>query len=293
MSEDNTVSAHITKIKSTFQEILEYCHSISQQDAILQHLSGVHEHTRPVAYEAAAMFFALRDMDASASLYQWQSFVNKTGDAYATHTFIGLGWAVAQKQIPLNKLKHTLRLPDRCRVADGCGYYEGLFRHRKAVGLQQYPAYMDTALQKAFDQGLGRSVWYFSQGDPEKTAHLITLFRADRQDDLWRGVGTAAAFVGGCSTETLQHLSALAATFRAQLTTGAAMALKSRTEAGCVTADTVAACTTLWQLTSKQIMLLAQRAYQQVADQDDGYFHWITLLENAFKQNFPHDLQCS
>src|ERR1043166_3958400 len=94
----------------------------------------------------------------------------------------------------LNAIEYLMRP----RVFDGHGYYDGLFRTRSTVKGKKLPAGLTEMTKVWYDQGLGRSICFFSKGDVGRAKQMISDFESARQPALWKGVGHAASYIGGC-----------------------------------------------------------------------------------------------
>ena len=112
---------------------------------------------------------------------------------------------------------------------------------------------------QAYDEGLGRSMWYTVKGDVTKVTEMVRSFPADRHADLWRGVGIACSYVGGFDKEILDALVSASAEHNVQLAIGAAMVAKSRIEAECITEDIETSCHALCNTTAQQAMDITNR----------------------------------
>ena len=97
--------------------------------------------------------------------------------------------------------------------------------------------YISEKNYNAYDEGIGRSIWYICKGDETKVSEMIQQFSLDRHSDLWRGIGIACSFVGGFEEATLKALLASAGKHSVQLGIGAAMVAESCIEADCLTND--------------------------------------------------------
>ena len=161
-----------------------------------------------------------------------------THSAHATQIHVGLGWALAQNEISPIEFLQQLDSMLRYRVLDGYGYYEGFFRRRKSILNQQQPQWNDSTATGAYDQGLGRSLWYIHTGEIDAAKHALEKFPVERHKDLWRGLGIAIAYVGGCSEETIFEILQNAGQHKTDLAEGASRALESRKQSGCFSADT-------------------------------------------------------
>jgi hypothetical protein len=165
-------------------------------------------------------------------------FANGAAAALHAQVYVGLGWAIAKFNFPFLTVVEKLDTRFYFRIADGCGYYDGSFKHRRTIIHKELPLYLPIAAMPMYDQGLGRSIWYTEKADIHKIYNKIETFAAGRHADMWRGVGIAVAYVGGCDDADLKILLQHAATNGFQLACGAALATRSRTMANTMTEDT-------------------------------------------------------
>lgn len=228
------------RVMQTFQaaRTLAEAHGLSSE--LSNFLVHSDAYFRSVAYEGAAMGLALRDSaNNDATFSEWSAFAANEGALHTVQVHIGLGWALAEKDAPL-------KLPAGCTdadaVLDGYGYYFGLLRRRPTVRQQTIPETISPSLLPAFDRGLGRSLWYISKGDLELVMQMMAAFDATRQPNLWRGIGIASTYVGGCSHEQLAALWTAANHHQSQLADGATRAAKSRVKAQTTLEDSDMVC---------------------------------------------------
>ena len=169
------------------------------------------------------------------------------------------------------------------RVADGCGYYDGSFRQRQTVINQQVPVYLPEAKMPMYDQGIGRSLWYTNNTDISNIRTKIESFPASRHASLWRGMGIAVAYVGGCDEHTLTTLWEYAATNGIQLARGAALAVRSRMLANTTTKDTDQ-CSRLWfRLSANAANLFSS---DPNIDNEATYFNWVMQMQEGLANSF-------
>jgi len=277
MTTDNTIVQKMESIQSIFREVQEKDFEDFSISEIADYLNSFDKEFRSIAYEAAAMNLALIDLKRDGKLTLWFHLLNEIGAKHAIQTHVGLGWAFAQEQLNpvtyLNELEEMLRY----RVLDGYGYYEGIFRRRKSIVNQQAIETEDTNVSAAYNQGLGRSIWYISKGDIDVAKSMLDKFPANRLNDLWRGLGIAITYVGGCSQDYLQVIFEKGSTFQIDLATGAAMTLISREEANSITTDAILTCKVLCNKNADQILTIAIDS-----NVGDKFSQWIKNLEVAF-----------
>jgi enediyne biosynthesis protein E3 len=113
---------------------------------------------------------------------------------------VGAGWALARlpgcagASIPLFPSSIPLA---RWLALDGYGFHQGYFYWPESVRRQAVPRGVNGYARRAFDQGLGRSLWFVEGAETAQIASAISAFPQARRADLWSGVGLACAYAGG------------------------------------------------------------------------------------------------
>lgn len=201
---------------------------------------------RGFAFEGAALALALLDQLTPWDRHRWANFLAHDGAAHCYMVHVGAGWACARlfwwTERALARLDPLLRW----LVVDGYGFHEGYFHARRSVERQVRPAKLSGYALRAFDQGLGRSLWFMHGADAARVAAATAAFAPARQADLWSGIGLACAYAGGGDRATLAELWSLAAAHRAQVAQGAAFAAQARQRAGNPAPHTEVACELFW-----------------------------------------------
>jgi enediyne biosynthesis protein E3 len=277
-----SVSCKMDSIQNIFRSVQSSSSETKSLPELFQYLDSFEPEFRSIAYEAASMAIALGDLKDSEHLSSWFQFLEQANH-HATQIHVGLGWALSQLQADPLPFIATLHPMMRYRVADGYGYYEGIFRKRKSVLSQQKPEWTDATASRAFDQGLGRSIWYLNQGQHETAIKMLESFPAERQADLFRGLGIAITYAGGCSEEKLLQISARAGLYKTQLATGAVMGLISRERAGYITEDAALACRVWCYKTVEELVsLYTPEVLSSESTESNAYSNWIHSIEAAF-----------
>ena len=192
---------------------------------------------RSLAYESAAMGLAVEDLKQGNKFSKWQDFSDQFSAQHGSQIHVGLGWAFAKTEQSTLSFLSTLNPWFQSKVLDGIGYFEGMFRRRKAIRMQQVPDGFDQDQRAGYDQGIGRSAWYISKGNIEMTERIVCSFDEHRVSAIWRGVGVAAAYVGGMKDADWRKLMEASRSFRPQLNTGVALVAKARNDAGSLTGE--------------------------------------------------------
>ena len=283
----NEVSQKIERIRSIFLDTQLFYTNNNETDALIGYLEKIEILYRSIGYESASMSIALKDLENNRRLDNWLFFAKGPALAHKAQVYIGLGWAIAKLNLPFTEIVQMIESRLYHRVADGCGYYDGNFRQRHTVINMQAPVYLPEAAMPIYDQGVGRSLWYSSNADIEKIRSKIEHFPARRHADLWRGVGIAVAYVGGCDEETLKTLLEYAGINRVQLACGSALAAKSRMEANSMTADTDR-CSRLWfSLTESETnMFSLDTGNPDTIGNEKAYMNWVMQIEEGLANSF-------
>ena len=243
---------------------------------------------RGFAYEGAAMGLAIVDFLAPWRPRRVARFLLGAGNAHAYMVHVGIGWAAARVPWVCRRLPRLLASLDpllRWLVVDGYGFHQGYFHWQRFVRRQEPPRGLRGYATRAFDQGLGRSLWFVEGADPARLRRSIGAFAADRQGDLWSGVGLASAYAGGVSAEVLSAVRESAGPFLPQLGQGIAFAAKTRHRAGNPAAHTAAACRAIGGISADEAAALCDRTLLDLPPGDDqrpAYESWRQRIQQRF-----------
>lgn len=238
------------------------------------------------AHEGASMALALLDLLTPWKASRWQALVDRAGDRHIYLCLVGAGWALPRllrRALP-GFIERDVLWP---LVYDGFGFHQGFFHHERFILRRARPPLRGYARQ-AFDQGLGRSLWFSRAAEPERIAAAIGAFDPGRQADLWSGVGLAAGYAGGVGGGALERLGSLAVACRPHLLQGVVFAAAARARAGNVTDDCELACRILCASSAADAAAMAERelrASNVTPDsQRDGaaYADWRQRIRSNF-----------
>jgi hypothetical protein len=232
--------------------------------------AGLPAALRGFGYEGAAMGLALLDALTPWRRDRLRRFLAGPGDAHIYIVHVGAGWALARLPwlpslpwLPRAVEGRMARLgldPFLAWLAlDGYGFHQGYFHAPLAIGRQQVPRRLRGYARRAFDHGLGRSLWFSEGADPDRIGATVARFPAARHGDLWAGVGLAAAYAGGAGADDLATLRRAAGAHRPALAQGAAFAAKARLRAGLPTPDNSLACAALCGMTAEEAAAVTDR----------------------------------
>jgi enediyne biosynthesis protein E3 len=276
MSEQSIILQRMEKIRFVFQHAMQFSSS-NDNDAVDAYLKNVEPEFRAVAFEGAAMSFALKDLHDRA-LIDWRAFMRRSEQPYVPHVHVGLGWAIARQKLPSLIFLDSMRPSMLFRVLDGYGYYDGIFRQVQTINSQSRASSIESIHYAGYDQGVGRSLWYSAGGDVIRLSDSVRKFPGDRQGALWRGVGIAVAFVGGCDENKLESLIESAGSELRHLSFGAALAIKARVATDTVSADTILAGRMLCNISVNRVNELIS-GLESSSDEDTYPLFMSRLLE--------------
>lgn len=182
---------------------------------------------RGFAYEGTGMGMAMLDYTSFSKRNRLSEFVEKA-PSYTMLAYIGAGFAIAVLNRDLKRSLAPLKPLERWWAIDGYGFYCGIFRWEQAVEKQRYPKKVKGYGQRAFDRGIGRSLWFRLNDDVNEIADVIKTFPEHRQADLWSGIGLASTYAGGVDRATLEAIKANAGPYKSYVALGSSMAAINR-----------------------------------------------------------------
>jgi Protein of unknown function (DUF1702) len=283
----NEALQNLERIKSVFLDTQLFYAKHDDISELTGYLEKIEPAFRSIGYESASMAIALAGLQKDMGLDEWLSYAKGPARAHTAQVYIGLGWAIAKLNLPFLSVVEKIETRFYHRVADGCGYYDGTFRHRQTVLNQQLPVYLPADALPIYYQGVGRSLWYSSNADITRVRSKVKSFLPISHADLWRGIGIAVSYVGGCDNDSLKTLLEYAATNSDQLACGAALVARSRMQANAMTTDTDQ-CSRLWfMLTSGQANMFSVNPSNPTSIENEKiYFDWIIKAEDDLANSF-------
>ncbi len=284
-NENSRTTKHLESIGEAFLTGYNTALGIGDLRFLADGLNELEKDFRGFAFEGAAMAVTLLD-----SLMPWRrsrvlQFLQGPAWRHRYMVHVGMGWAVARlpRWVPVKTGTDDLL---RWLVLDGYGFHEGYFKTRKFCGPEapRTPRLSGYAA-RAFDQGLGRSMWFIHGSNVERIRVCIERFHSSRHADLWSGVGLACTYAGGCDEATIHQLKAAASNFAPELAQGAAFAAKTRLEAGLVVPHTALSCAILCDSSVEQAANETDTALLHLPSRTESqprYEIWRTNIQSAF-----------
>lgn len=253
-------------------------------EVLVPRLNAIDSEFRGIAYEGAGMGLMLLD-----SLGPWKkrlkAFIAGPGAPYDWLLYIGAGLVLPR--VPMKPDRFLARLDPFLRwfVMDGYGFYEGFFSGQRSVQEHVIPSRISGYGRRAFDHGLGRSIWFSTGANVERIVATISTFPAARQADLWGGIGLACAYAAGVvDRESIKMLRIAAGPHGPAMVAGAAVAATFRMQTGGVAAHTDLACEVLCGLSSEMVAHIASLARRNLPPDgaEPAYEIWRQRLAHQF-----------
>jgi hypothetical protein len=192
---------------------------------IVNACTQVPEELRGFFVEGASMGCAVRDAFnwRGNCLLEWRQRCHSRFD-YLVH--VGAGWAAARLPWRTKAIRDVLDPVHHWLLQDGMGFHDAYFATRRVTS--GWKRVRRGYQSRAYDQGVGRGLWFICAGDIAGVSELIANLPNERRADLWSGVGLAMAYAGEVSREDWAKGIVLAGSNAPWLRQGAAFATAAR-----------------------------------------------------------------
>lgn len=238
---------------------------------------------RGFAFEGAGMALMLLDR-THLERNCFGAFLAGPGEPHIYMLHVGAGWAFARLPWLRGRLDSALKPLDpllRWLAVDGYGFHEGYFRWPESIRKCAVPDAVTGYTLRAFDQGLGRSLWFVDGANPERAAATIAAFPETRRADLWAGLGLACTYAGGADRQSIEKLRELAGEHANAAAQGAGFAAETRRRAGNLVPHCDLACQVLCGMSAEQASLIPreERAALPPDGQVPAYEVWRQRIQ--------------
>ena len=250
---------------------------------------GIEQEWRGFWLEGAAMGVVLRDRLMPWRRRQWEAFLREAGEAHLYMLYVGAGWAMARLPGRVEKAVAPFDPLLRWLMLDGYGFHEGFFHPERSLFGQPHPARVRGYARRAFDQGLGRVMWFASGADVRAIAEAIGRFAEDRRADLWSGAGLGCTYAGRVDDGELTELRELAGPFLPQLAQGASFAAKARVRGGNLTDYQERACGILCEMSAHDAAAVSDEALRDLPP--DGEVPSFEIWRRRIQRHFAEKLE--
>lgn len=226
------------------------------------------------AFEGAAMAFWLLDSLSLLRRDRWSHFLQDTKEVHPYVVHVGAGWSLARLPWYRRNPERAVRHLDpflRWLVIDGFGFHEGYFRASKWIHNPVRRPILSDYGNRAFDQGLGRSLWFVEGADATEITRTIRSFDLNRQPDLWSGVGLACAYAGQASVPELESLMVSAQSNLAHLRQGVTFGAEARVRGEISDEHTERTCEVVCGMSAESAAALTQMAKADVESASESH----------------------
>jgi hypothetical protein len=243
---DAGIRSRLEQVGCTFLEGYHAALEEEEPGALGLRLNEANVELRGFAFEGAAMGLSLLDYLMPWKRERLRAFLAGPGAHHAYMVHVGAGWALARLRRRVDRALERLDPLLGWLAVDGYGFHEGYFHWPCRVREKRVPGRLSGYALRAFDQGLGRSLWFVDGAEVARIPRTIADFPPARHADLWSGVGLACSYAGGMGRGAIESLRSEAGPYRDHLAQGAAFAAKARQRAGNPASHTDLACQVLW-----------------------------------------------
>lgn len=260
-------------------------------DTLADRLDCIEREWQGFAYEGAAMGLAL--LDGLLPGRRLGAFLDGPGAPHVYMVHVGAGWALAR--LPIGRTRRFDRLDPLLRwlTFDGYGFHEGYFRPAQTLHDRLRPRALSGYARRAFDQGVGRSLWFVEGASAGAVVDRIAAFPAERRGDLWSGVGLACAYAGGATVNDCRVLRDHCGPYRPALAQGAAFAAQARRRAGSLDVAPTAtlACQILCNLSPQAAADVTDRTLADLSSAGPvpAYEVWRQRIQRHFRTHLSID----
>lgn len=247
-------------------------------------LDAVTPELRGIAYEGAGMGLAFLDSFAPTR-NRLAAFVHGYGTPYRSLIYIGAGLVLPR--VPRSTTAYLRKIDPfyRWYVMDGYGFYEGFFEWEKTIQKRQPLTGLPGYAARAYDQGLGRSLWFSTGANTDRIIETLEGFPEQRRSDLWSGLGLACAYAAGVMDRgAIETLVRAAGNHAPDLATGAAVATTFRSQTGQPAPHTDLACDVIWGASSDEVAGYAATAdlHRSTPHGPHSYGEWRDAIRSSW-----------
>jgi hypothetical protein len=200
-------------------------------DTLIARLSRTEPEHRGFAYEGAGMALTALDLVLGSRGRRLKEAV-AAAPAHVYLLHVGAGWALAQFRCVERRTFRGLDPVLRWLAIDGAGFHEGYFAPAPGQPRPGIRRRLSAAGARLFDQGIGRSLWFTADANPDRIRAAIAGVESERHADVWSGVGLAAAYAGGADERAIVALRDASGPLVAHFAQGAAFAAEAHLRAG-------------------------------------------------------------
>jgi hypothetical protein len=254
-------------------------------DTLAIQLDMIGAEFRGFGYEGAAMALDLLDQITPWRETRISRFLAGPAEPHPYMTIVGIGWSMARMSVGFGRRFSNLDPLLRWLAIDGWGFHEGFFHWPHYSGGKSHPRRLKGYAQRAFHQGLGRSIWFVGGADPEVIVDFVEGFPHSCRGDIWSGIGLACTYAGGADAEEMSLIRRAAGPWWPHLAQGAVFAAKTRSRAGNPTEYADEACRLFAGLSAIEAAALSDLMLgQAVEGAEPAYEAWRAAIRRYLSE---------
>ncbi len=231
----------LRKVASTFLDGFAVASESTVNDALHREVRSLPQTDRGVCYEGVAAGKTVRDLTAHTDLSEASELL-RDEENYSFLLYLGIGEAMAQMKLPPQLCNAVAKEKWSGQIIEGYGFFDGYFNWHDALVDQRYPVGLEPGLRAAYDQGIGRAIYFVTNCAPAQMRDMIACFPEERRAEIWAGIGIPAAYVGGLSEREFKTFLNFAGQFRAELMQGVLLGASARAKQNAIPDHTELAC---------------------------------------------------
>jgi len=253
-------------------------------EAVLPFINSVSRTERGFAVEGAAMGAAIADAVSFRKLLLPACMKAFESDfTYLAH--VGAGWSLAR--VPWRRRRILAELDPLLRglAFDGLGFHDTYFYHRRILAgwRRERSGYAACA----YDQGVGRALWFVAGGSALAAIKLLSALPELRHSDIWSGLGLAMTYAGAATVDDIAVACEAAGPHRTQFAQGIAFACEARVLARHVPAHTDLAARAVWGIGAEELSGLVRKARDRLPEIESDlprYEIWRRAVAGSLSQ---------
>lgn len=231
---------------------------------VIGHVAGVSQAEKGFAIEGAAMGIAILDaFPFRTPLLPACIEAFRKDFTYLVH--VGAGWSLARVPWRKHEVLGALDPIHKWLAFDGLGFHDTYFSYRRHADRRRNLVGYSS---KAYDQGVGRGLWFIAGGSVADATGRILAHPAGRQSDLWSGLGLAMAYAGPVRSDDLVSTYQSAGPNAVHYAQGIAFACEARVQARHVPAHTDLAARVIWGVGAEAIAQLVRETRGRLPEAD-------------------------
>ncbi|MEO1296505.1 MAG: DUF1702 family protein [Cyanobacteria bacterium J06636_16] len=240
--EESSARKQLRQVTYSFVQEYNTALEVGPSSVLNSTLKAMDPDMQGFACEGIGMALTVIDYTTPWNRYRLQDFAEGAGKAHSDLVHVGAGFAMAILPGGMSAFLPKMNPMQRWLSLDGLGCYHGMFNWQSSVERSRIPPYITGYAARAFDQGLGRSIWFGHSADIDAIVDTVKSFETKRQFDLWSGIGVASTYAGGTSADDLEKLLKASGSHHQALSQGAAIAARFRARGGNLNQHTDIAC---------------------------------------------------